>query len=289
MSEQALRIPVDGGDLAGSLWNAGAPGRPVLAIHGITANHRSWVGLAALLEVPLLAVDLRGRGGSRDLPAPYGLVQHADDVAAAIAYAGLGPVTVVGHSMGGFVATRLAERHPDLVAASLLVDGGLPLKPPPPGVTMTLEQALGPVVERLRMTFPDRTAYRDFYRQHPALGPYWGKEIEEYVDYDLVEVDGVLRPSPNPDAVAANFVELSGGDGYAEALTAITSPRVLLTCPRGLFDQTPGLYDADWLAHWRELLPRVRFVEVPDTNHYTIVLGPSVRAVADTVRELNGS
>ncbi|MEI2777851.1 MAG: alpha/beta hydrolase [Tetrasphaera sp.] len=286
MVERALRVPVDRGELIATLFNDGAAGAPVVAIHGITANHRSWVGLAEQLDAPILAVDLRGRGGSRSLPPPYTLVQHADDVGAAIAHAQLPPAVVVGHSMGAFVATRLAERHPGQVAATVLVDGGLPLPPPPPGVTVTLEQALGPVVDRLRMTFPDRAAYRDFYRQHPALGPYWNPQIEAYVDYDLVEVDGQLRPSPNLEAVATNFAELDGSGGYAEALEQIASPRVLLTCPRGLFDETPGLYSGEWLAHWRARLPDLAVAEVPDTNHFTIVFGPQVRAVADAVRSL---
>lgn len=289
MTGASFTAPVEGGALAGTFWHADAPGPAVLGLSGITANHRSYAALAARLEQPLLAVDSRGRGRSRDLPPPFTLVQHADDAARALDAAGLERAVVVGHSMGAFVATRLAERHPDRVTALVLVDGGLPLRPVPATADLTPEDLLGPAIERLRMTFDSRDAYRDFWREHPAFGPYWSAAVEDYVDYDLQEIDGALRPSANPDAVLANLVELDGRDGYTEAVEAVERrglPRVLLTSPRGLFDEPAPLYDAQWLAGWRERLPGLPVHEVPGTNHYTILLGSGVDAVARAVRSL---
>ncbi|WP_347754214.1 alpha/beta hydrolase [Agrococcus sp. ProA11] len=291
-TETPLRVPVDGGELVATLWNADAPGEPVVAIHGITANHRSFTPLARRLDAPLLAVDLRGRGASRTLPAPFGLVQHAEDVAAAIRYAGFASVRVVGHSMGGFVAVRLAHAHPELVSSMLLVDGGLPLPPAPEGSAQSPEDLLGPAIERLTMHFASNDAYRDFWREHPAFGPYWSTAIEEYVDYDLVEVatpgtgETVLRPSANPDAVVANLVELDGRDGYTEALLSLTTPTAMLRSPRGLFDEPPGLYDDAWIAAWRARLPALSITDIEHTNHYTILMGEGVDAVAEALRRL---
>lgn len=294
-TETPLRVPVDGGELVATLWNADAAGEPVVAIHGITANHRSFTPLAQRLDAPLLAVDLRGRGGSRALPAPFGLVQHAEDIAAAIRFAGFSRVRVVGHSMGGFVAVRLAQAHPELVASVLLVDGGLPLPPAAEGAAQSPEDLLGPAIERLTMHFDSNEAYRDFWREHPAFGPYWSTAIEEYVDYDLVEVtvpgtgDTVLRPSANPDAVVANLVELDGRDGYTEALLSLVAPTAMLRSPRGLFDEAPGLYDGEWIAAWRSRLPELSIADVEHTNHYTILMGEGVDAVAEAVRCLTSA
>lgn len=286
MSEQPFSAPVAGGDIAGALWNAGASGIPVLGLHGITANHRSFHGLAKALDRPVLAIDQRGRGASRDLPEPYALVQLADDAAAALDAAGMDEVIVAGHSMGGFVATRLAERHPDRVRGLILIDGGVPLRPPPEGVTVTAEEALGPAVARLQMTFDSRQEYREFWQQHPAAGPYWSDLLEEYVDYDLQEIDGRLRPSTLPAAMSTNFLELGGVNGYVDAVLGLEArgvPRTLLTAPRGLFDEVPPLYDADWLAEWADRLPGQRVVQVPDVNHYTVLIGDGLIAVADAI------
>ena len=287
MTETPVAAPVAGGDLAGTVWHEGAAGRPVLGLSGITANHRSYAGLARRLDVPLVALDQRGRGRSRDLPAPYTLVQHADDTARALDALGIDRVLAVGHSMGAFVATRLAERHPDRVTGLVLVDGGLPLRPPPPDARP--EDLLGPAIERLRLTFESAEAYRSFWREHPAFGPYWNDVVQDYVDYDLQPIDGALRPSANPDAVLTNLVELDGRDGYTEAVLGLEHralPRVLLTSPCGLFDEPAPLYDEAWLATWTERLPGLRVEPVPGTNHYTILLGSGVDAVARAIQSL---
>src|SRR3970040_100481 len=83
------RISGDGVELAFGYW----PGRgaPVIAIHGLTATYISYIGVAERLagRRPLFGVDLRGRGDSDKPEGPYGMAQHARDVAAAMQKLGL--------------------------------------------------------------------------------------------------------------------------------------------------------------------------------------------------------
>lgn len=265
--------PVAGGALAGGHWHADATGLPVLAVHGITASHRNWDLFAeALPGRRIVAPDLRGRGRSNGLPGPYGLVQHADDLAAVLDELGIERAYVVGHSMGAFVSVRLAERHPDRVAGLALVDGGLPV-PSPEGVPADElpKVLLGPALERLSMTFADRAAYLAFWRRHPALGPYWNEAIEGYVDYDLHGSEPELRSSANAEAVMVNAVELDGRGGYTAALEALPGPVDLFRAPRGLLDAAP-LYPEALVAEWAARVPALVTHEVADVNHYTILM-----------------
>ena len=125
---EEFRISVPGGQLAVLRWPAVESDAPtVVAAHGITANALAWASLAEALDgrVHLVAPDLRGRGRSRDVTGPWGIAADADDVIAVLDHTGLARVVLVGHSMGAFVASVAAARHPDRVGALVAVDGGL--------------------------------------------------------------------------------------------------------------------------------------------------------------------
>jgi lipase len=256
-------------------------------VHGITASHLAWAVVAeAMPEVRLIAPDLRGRGRSAGLPAPYGMARHAADLEAVIEALGLPRAILVGHSMGGFVAVVTAHLYPDRFSEVLLIDGGLPLAIPA-GISKDdlLAATLGPAAARLSMTFPDRAAYLEFWKQHPAFASDWSQAVVDYVNYDLTGTEPELRPSPSFEAVKADSMELYGGESVLAALAGLRHPVTLMTAPRGLLNQTPGLYSPSEIERWRGELPAVTIREVPDVNHYTIVMGAAgASAIAHEVR-----
>jgi len=91
--------------------------RPVVLVHGATADHTTWRTSGPLLAArrPLHALDRRGRGASSDgAPgAAYAIEREFDDLAAvvdAIATDAGGPVDVIGHSYGGRIGLGAALR-----------------------------------------------------------------------------------------------------------------------------------------------------------------------------------
>ena len=291
-SYDVVKVNVDGGQLAVGRWGSGP--RTVVAAHGVTANHTSFHPLADALgdDFTLLAPDLRGRAGSRDVGPPFGMAAHADDVAAVVrSLAGGGPVTLLGHSMGGFVAAVAAARHADLVSSVVLVDGGLPLDLGPAAalpIEDLLKAVLGPAIDRLGMTFESVEAYLDFWRQHPALAEAWGPYVERYLEADLVDDAGALRPSTRKEAVIAD-TESDLREGVVEqSLKELRQPVVHLRAPRGLLNQEPPLYPEASLEPWRAAVPQLQTELVDDCNHYTILLADKgARQVAETVRRLS--
>lgn len=96
---------------------AGA-GEPLLLVHGLGGAASNWLALAPLL-LPgrrVFVPELPGHGGSAPLPAAPSLNAYADRLALLLD----GPAAVVGHSLGGAIALRLAIRRPDLVRALVL-------------------------------------------------------------------------------------------------------------------------------------------------------------------------
>lgn len=288
---QRLGVAVDGGELVLGAWGTSGP-PVVVAVHGITSNHLSLAVVAgALPEFRVLAPDLRGRGRSSVLPGPWGMARHAADVIAVIESVG-GPVVLAGHSMGGFVVAEVARIRPDLVRGLVLIDGGLPLRLPP-GVDLATaaESGLGPALQRLRMTFPSRAAYRDFWRPHPALSADWSGAIEAYLDYDLVGTEPDLRSSVVTQAVMQDFGDRFSRpavDEYENRSTffgAYEGAARFLLVDKGLFGEEPGLYSPDQRAFWAASVPGLVMETVPELNHYTLVLRPDgAERVAEAVR-----
>jgi pimeloyl-ACP methyl ester carboxylesterase len=102
---------------------SGGEGPPVVLLHGLAGCAANWVEVAAALAARhrVLALELPGHGGSPPLPESGGIDAFADAVAAAIEAEAAAPALVVGHSFGGQVALRVAERSPALVRGLLLV------------------------------------------------------------------------------------------------------------------------------------------------------------------------
>jgi lipase len=276
MTYSTIDAPVPGGLLHAGRWSptGGAADVPVLAVHGVTATHLSWFAVAeSAPELDIVAPDLRGRGGSRNLPGPAGMTQHADDLAALLDHLDIDKVVLAGHSMGAFVAVVMADRHADRVERMLLVDGGLPLDVPAGMSTDEVMQAvLGPAIARLSRVFPTRESYLDFWRDHPAFGDGVGPGLAAYFDYDLVEAPDGFVSGVSIDRVREDTATQLDPEVLPPALERLRVPTTLLRAPRGLFDQPEALYPAEVAAEWSARLPLLDVVEVEDCNHYTILL-----------------
>lgn len=100
-------------------------GDPIVMIHGYTASMRWFDELAALLrkDYRVVRVDLLGHGGS-DKPGGgnYSIETQAQAIAEALASLDVKGATVVGHSLGGTIATGVAEQSPGLVSRVVNID-----------------------------------------------------------------------------------------------------------------------------------------------------------------------
>jgi len=102
----------------------GGAGTPLVVLHGLLGSSRNWQSAGVALAERghrVLAPDLRNHGSS-----PWGddcsYAALSADVIALLDRLALGPVHLVGHSMGGKVAMRLVMNRPDLVARLTIVD-----------------------------------------------------------------------------------------------------------------------------------------------------------------------
>lgn len=103
-----------------------ATGQPLLFLHGYSDSWRSWEPILPLLPARLhaYALTLRGHGDSERPAQGYGQRDFAADVVAFMDTLGIDQATLVGHSMGSFIAQKVAVDQPERVAGLVLVGSG---------------------------------------------------------------------------------------------------------------------------------------------------------------------
>lgn len=96
---------------------------PVLFLHGYGGDLNNWLfNQPAVAErVPTFALDLPGHGGSAKDVGEGTVAALAGTVAGFMDAVGIGRAHLVGHSLGGAIALRLALDHPGSVASATLV------------------------------------------------------------------------------------------------------------------------------------------------------------------------
>ncbi len=125
MQGEVRRIISGGVDIA--VYEEGE-GEPVLLIHGFASSAMTnwyepgWVEFLAAQGYRVISLDNRGHGRSAKLYAPdlYTAPAMARDAAEVIAQLGIGPVQVMGYSMGARITAFLAMRSPELVKTAVL-------------------------------------------------------------------------------------------------------------------------------------------------------------------------
>jgi pimeloyl-ACP methyl ester carboxylesterase len=249
-------------------------GKPVLCVHGLTANCRCWDVVAAGL-VPahtVLAMDLRGRGLSDKPTGGYSLQQHVHDIAFVLDDLGLERVALMGHSLGAYISINFAAQHPARVDKIILVDGGGQLEKKQ---WDKIDLVIQPSLDRLGQVFPSFEAYVETLKQAPVLQP-WSQAIEDYFRYESETVEGGVRSRIVPEHIfedVQNVHQATPSVYYSQ-----------LKCPVLILRATDGILTPDDLVLPEAAVERMiseiaaaRRVDVPGTNHYSILFQPNAQ------------
>lgn len=111
-------------DLRTFYTSSGRGGRPIVLVHGWCDDSTGWTRLIADLEPDhlIIAPDLRGHGHSESIDGSYTPFVMADDVQALLEQLSVTDAVVVGHSLGGLVASIMGVQRPDLASQLVLLD-----------------------------------------------------------------------------------------------------------------------------------------------------------------------
>ena len=99
----------------------------LVCLHGFTDSWRSYEPIMPLLAAThrVIAMDMRGHGASTTPAAEFTFDAFSYDVVGCLMNLGIARASIIGHSMGSFVARRIAADHPDRVEKLILVGAAL--------------------------------------------------------------------------------------------------------------------------------------------------------------------
>lgn len=265
---------------------------PAMFVHGLGGSALNWTDLMDLLGEPAAgqpalacqALDLPGFGFS---PAPadddYSVDARVATVAALIDKTGLGPVHLVGNSLGGAICTRLAARRPELVATLTLVSPALPdLRPRllPMRLAVVAVPGVGRwLLGRLRQLPPAQRAdmtINDIFADPSLLRPERREEaISEVIRRDGLGYAGdALLGSAR--SLVAEYTRPGPGSLWGDA-AKVTAPTLVL---HGSHDR---LVDPSTAGRAARAFRNCRVVVLPRVGHVAMMERPDL--VAAEMRE----
>lgn len=235
-------------------------GEPLLMLHGGLGSSDMFAPvLPAFSEHrQVITVDLYGHGRTALGSQPMDLRDMADDIAAVLQQLGVKQADVLGYSLGGGVAFRLAVQHPEVVRRLVLVSVGFS----DAGFYPEIRAQQNAINAGLAEQFKDTPMYKSYVAIAPRPGDFpkllqaIGDLMRRHYDYSedakklsvptmLVFADGdMYRPEHEVE-----FYKLLGG----------------------------GLRDAGWE---RETMAKNRLAIIPDQTHYDIFFSPRLVATA---------
>jgi esterase len=229
----------------------GETGTPVVVMHGLFGSGRNWMTAARRLsgEHRVFAFDLRNHGSSPHTDS-MSYPEMAGDVRETIESLGVGPVALVGHSMGGKTAMLTALEYADVVERLIVVDAA-PVAYPPAFVEYA--QAM-------------RTADLSSVQRRADVDAQLATAVESpgtraFLLQNLILDDQGARWRPNLPVIEASLPLISGWPSDAEGLT-YDGPTLFIYGGKSDYVQQ------DHRATITSYFPQVQYAEVPEAGHW---------------------
>jgi pimeloyl-ACP methyl ester carboxylesterase len=226
-------------------------GPPVVALHGLLGRARNLLGIGRALEAvhTVWLADLRNHGASPwSDEMSYGAM--AGDVAALIEREAMGPVALVGHSMGGKVAMTLALTRPELVSRLIVVDIA------PVRYAQGYERFIR-AMQAADLSPPARRGDVDAVLAKSIPDP----AMRAFLLQNLATRDGVLSWQPNLAVLLRTMAELTG-------FPTMLADRRFAGATRCLRGAASDYVDAAGEEALRRHFPDLRLATVPGAGHW---------------------
>ena len=246
-------------------------GEPIVLLHCYTCSLRWWDQLVPLLNKNhrVITFDLLGHGGSEKPTGGYEIETQAAAIAETLSQElGITSATIVGHSMGGLVATSLAEQSSDLADRVVLID--VPAQSGEVQLPATAHVATWPLIGealwRVKFGSMIKSASERSFAPGTDVSEVFPGQPNRVVD----DVDAMTYKSfKESQAASDDFLDHGG------VLSRLTATGVPVLAIMGTEDQ---ILDIDDVLPKYEAIPGARLVPIDDAGHSPNVEQPQETA-----------
>lgn len=260
------KAEVSGGDIRLMTLQGGPQDAPaVVMIHGYSADKDVWVRFARHFtdRYRVVIVDLAGHGETAFDPAlKYDTTSQAARVLTLMDSLGIAQAHVIGNSMGGFIAARLAHDHPERLLSATLMDAAGVTPPQPSEMGELLAKGDNPFL------FSDHAGFRRFYPMTMAQAPWVPGMTLDWM------ADQYITRRPQLTRIFNDFHNVDLLDGQ---LADIRVPTLVMW---GAKDE---LVSPTAAGIWCPGIPGCQRVTYPDLGHMPMVEDPA-RSASDVLQ-----
>lgn len=260
MNQKEVRLS---GNRSLNVWdNEKTSTQPVIFMHGLTGNGYQLQHYYNHLshEFRTIAIDFRGRGESGAPHQTSNIDQHCQDVIDLIETLELKRVVLVGYSMGGFIAAKVASMID--VDSLVLLDGCA-------SMTQHQDNIVRPSFGRLNNEYESESHYVEtVIGNYLKMGVIDSASLRKAVTYEVKQNDNVWVSKSTSDAIVQDWQSFYDYD-VKSICENINCPVLLIEASGSIGNNGPLFYKENYEITEKSI-KNLQIVET-DANHYTLV------------------
>jgi len=222
---------------------------PIIFLHGAMDNGLCFSSVAEEYrdEYHVIMPDVRGHGLTDTLEEQWNYDSMADDVKKIIESLELNKVIIIGHSMGGNIGAKVAQKYPNLVKKLVLEDPGFGV-----GKMSWIKIAFYKILIKIFLKLILRGDTEKIYERGKKKNPKWSKdELEPWAE------SKVQFKKQNPSKLLNSLTKSFDWEEIVENIK----------CPTLLITSEDGIMDDDFVKEILEMNKKFKWIKIENAGH----------------------
>ncbi|TXT63922.1 MAG: hypothetical protein BAJALOKI3v1_290026 [Promethearchaeota archaeon] len=223
--------------------------QPIIFLHGAMDNGLCFSPIAEKFneDYRVIMPDLRGHGLTDTLDEDWTYEAMAEDIKKIIEFLGLNRAILIGHSMGGNIAAKVAQKYPNSVQKLVLEDPGFVV-----GEMSWIKKVFYKFLMRIFLKLLLRGDSQKIFKRGKKQNPKWSEEeLEPWAE------SKVQFKNQNPKKLISSLIKSYNWEKIVEQIE----------CPTLLITSEEGIMEDELAKKVLELNNNVKWIKIDNAGH----------------------